>query len=187
MRIDRSIISTRFACDLAACKGACCTFPGGSGPPVHEDEIPIIEEAWKAVRPLLPAEHRREGDLYGLIVEDGEDLTLRCYDDRACIFVTYENDVAVCSIQRLHQQGRFDWPKPLSCHLFPIRIRGQRNAQLRLEHFGECAPAFAAGERDDVPLVEFLETPLRRAFGDGIYGELKARSDAHRQNGGGGV
>ncbi len=184
LRVDQNIISTRFACDLAACKGACCTFPGGSGPPVAEDEIPILENAWEAVRDLVPGMHRQEGDRLGLFVQDGEDLTIRCYDHRACLFVMYEKDVAVCSIQKLHQEGQFDWPKPLSCHLFPIRVRGRRHDQLRYEQFSECAPALEAGAEADLPLVDFLETPLKRAFGDGIFTELKKRSDAFHQNGG---
>jgi hypothetical protein len=178
MRIDETIISTRFSCDLAACKGACCTFPGGSGPPVGEEEMPILREAWAAVRALLPAAHRREGELHGIFVQDGEDMTLRCYDDRACVFVMYDGPVALCSIQKLFQEQRFSWPKPLSCHLFPIRIRQHgKNANLRLQHFAECEPGYAAGEREGISLVEFLENPLRRAFGDGFYSALRERSN----------
>ncbi len=177
MRIDQRILSTRFACDLAACKGACCTFPGGSGPPVGEDEMPILETAWQAVRELLPAIHLEEGDRLGLFVKDGEDMTIRCHDHRACLFVMYEKDVAICSIQKLHQEGTFNWPKPLSCHLFPVRIRGRRKDQIRYEEFSECDPALLAGEQDGITLVDFLETPLKRAFGDSVFIELKTLSD----------
>lgn len=176
LRIDRKIISTRFACDLAACKGACCTFPGGSGPPVSEDEVPILEEAWKVVRDMLPPEHVAEVKENGLIVHDGEELTIRCHDQRACVFVIYDGDIAKCSIQELHAQGKFSWPKPVSCHLFPIRVRGKHRDQLRFERFSECAPAFTEGERLDLPLVRFLEVPIRRAFGDAVYLELERRA-----------
>lgn len=107
-------------------------------------------------------------------------MTIRCYDHRACIFVMFDNGVAICSIQKLHQSGAFDWPKPVSCHLFPIRVRGKRRDQIKYEEFSECAPALAAGERDDTALVDFLEIPIKRAFGDSVFVELKARSDAHR-------
>lgn len=177
LRIERSIITTRFACDLAACKGACCTFPGGSGPPVTEDELPLIRKAWDAVRDLIPSIHREEGERHGLIVDDGEELTIRCHDDRACVFVMYEGEVAICSIQKLHNEGRFHWPKPLSCHLFPIRVRGRKRDQLHFERFSECAPAIEAGQRENISLVEFLEVPIKRAFGDDTYAEMKQRSD----------
>lgn len=181
MRIDRSILTTRFSCDLAACKGACCTFPGGSGPPVTEEEIPLIQEAWTAVRDLLPEAHREEGDRLGLIVEDDGELTIRCHDERACVFVMYDKDVAVCSIQKLHMEGRFRWPKPLSCHLFPIRVRGKRRDQLHYERFQECAPALQAGEREDVPMVDFLGGAIARAFGKDFASALSAR--AHEEGG----
>lgn len=176
LRIERSILTAHFACDLAACKGACCTFPGGSGPPVTEDEIPLIEKAWEAVRDMLPPVHRREGDEFGLIVDDGEELTIRCHDERACVFVMYDGDVAVCSIQKLHQLGKFSWPKPLSCHLFPIRVRGRRRDQLHFEHFSECAPAITAGEREQTGLVDFLASALVRAFGVDFTRALQERS-----------
>jgi hypothetical protein len=144
------------------------------------DEMPILEKAWEAVRDLVPGLHREEGDHLGIFVRDGEDMTIRCYDRRACLFVAYEKDVAICAIQKLHQAGAFEWPKPLSCHLFPIRVRGKRHDQIRYEQFSECAPALQAGTRDDISLIDFLEIPLKRAFGDSVFVELKARSDAHR-------
>lgn len=176
LRIDRDILTTRFACDLAACKGACCTFPGGSGPPVTEEELPLIREAWAAVRDLIPDGHREEGDRLGLIVRDEDELTIRCIDDRACLFVMYEGDVAVCSIQKLHSEGRFRWPKPLSCHLFPIRVRGKKRDRLHFERFSECAPALQAGERDGVPLVDFLGEALARAYGPDFAAALSQRA-----------
>lgn len=141
-----------------------------------EDEIPLIEKAWTAVREVLPPAHRAEGDEFGLIVDDGEELTIRCYDEGACVFVMYEGDVAVCSIQKLHQLGKFSWPKPLSCHLFPIRVRGRRRDQLQYEHFSECAPAIMAGERDNVALVDFLESAVTRGFGAEFSLALRERS-----------
>jgi hypothetical protein len=150
---------------------------------VTEDELPVIRKAWEAVRDIIPDIHREEGDGKGLFVEDEDELTIRCYDNRACIFVMYEGDVAVCSIQKLHQEGRFHWPKPLSCHLFPIRVRGKKREQLHYERFSECTPALEAGRRDDIGLVEFLEVPLRRAFGDAFYVGLHERSMSGRENG----
>ena len=169
MRIDRKIISTQFACDLAAFKGACCTFPGGSVAPVLQEEVDILLKAWETVKDRVPDAHRDDVEKMGLFVHDGEDLTLRCHDDRACVFVFFEGDVAKCAIQQDHFEGGFPWPKPESCHLFPIRVRGKKRNQLRFETFSECAPAFTAGETQGMPLIEFLKEPLRRAFGDAFY------------------
>jgi len=136
----------------------------------------MLESAWEAVRDLIPKAHLEEGKRNGIIVHDGEELTIRCLDEQACIFVMYEGDVAKCSIQHLHMQGLFSWPKPQSCHLFPLRIRGRRRDQLRFESFSECAPAHVAGEEQNMPLVRFLEGALTRVFGSSFYDELDRRS-----------
>lgn len=115
----------------------------------------------------------------GMIVHDGEELTIRCHDERACVFVMYDGDIAKCSIQHLHQQGTFPWPKPQSCHLFPVRVRGRKRDQLRFEDFSECAPAFLEGERTGTSLVHFLEDPIRRVFGEEFYHELERRSSIY--------
>ena len=184
MYIDRKIISTQFLCELSSCKGACCTFPGGSGAPVRDDEREILQACWEQVRADVPEEHRREVELYGLFEHDGEELTLRCYDDRACVFVCYDGDVAKCAIQNRYYKGDLDWEKPLSCHLFPIRVRRGKTDRLRFEEFSECRSALDAGREQKLPLVTFLEAPLRRAFGEDFYLRLREKSDAyHGTNG----
>jgi hypothetical protein len=177
LRIERKILTTHFACDLAACKGACCTFPGGSGPPVRPEEAGILEKAWKAFGAQTPLPHRRLVESKGLLVEDDGELTIRCLDERACVFVVYEEGIARCSIQRAYDAGLFSWPKPLSCHLFPLRIRGDK---LRYEHFTECEPALEQGETLKLPLLEFLRTPLIRAFGESVYEGLRQRGHLSR-------
>ena len=177
MRIDQKIISTKFACDLDACKGACCTFPGGSGAPVLPEEEEILLEAWDRVSYRVPDSHREEVRENGLFEHDGEELTLRCVDDRACVFVFFDHDVAKCAIQQEYQEGKYHWPKPESCHLFPVRVRGKRRDQLRFETFSECAPAFVTGRDQDVSLVDFLEEALSRAFGAGFYAGLRRHRD----------
>ncbi len=136
----------------------------------------MLETAWKAVRGLIPESHRQEGDGNGIIVHDGEELTIRCLDERACVFVMYDGEIAKCSIQHLYMQDRFSWPKPQSCHLFPLRIRGKRRDQLRFERFSECAPALIAGEQQRIPLVRFLGEAITRVFGSSFYDELDRRS-----------
>jgi len=178
-------LTTSFACDLHACKGACCTFPGGSGAPVLPEEQETLLNAWQAVSHRVPVAHRDEVRRHGLFVHDGEELTLRCHDDRACVFVFYDEDVAKCAIQQAHVEKAFHWPKPLSCHLFPVRVRGKKRDRLRFETFSECAPAFSAGEEQGVSLVEFLREPLQRAFGDPFYvGLLRHRAEMTDTDGG---
>jgi len=184
LHVDKKILTTTFACDLEACKAACCTFPGGSGPPVLDNEIALIDKAWALVKSRVPLPHRQLVESDGLFVVDEGELTIRCYDERACVFVLYENGIARCSIQKAHDHGEFSWPKPISCHLFPIRVRGKQRDQLRFERFSECDPALDLGKQLDLPLVDFLRDALQRAFGDEAFKALKDRSDALRDGGG---
>lgn len=142
------------------------------------EERETLQAAWDAVSHRVPAVHRDEVRRFGLFVHDGEELTLRCHDDRACVFVFYDGDVAKCAIQQAYFENSFHWPKPESCHLFPVRVRGKKRDRLRFETFSECAPAFVAGEKQEISLIEFLREPLRRAFGDAFYvGLLRHREE----------
>lgn len=174
--IDSRIFSTKFACDLQACKGACCTFPGGLGPPVLEEETEILQRAYDLLRAELPKEHTDVVDTFGLFDHHAKGLYLRCYNQRACVFVTYHGKIAKCSIQQAYQDGRFEWMKPISCHLFPVRASGPHRKHLKFEEFSECAPAIERGETSGIALLDFLEEALVRAFGREHYAALKARA-----------
>jgi hypothetical protein len=169
MRIDEELFSTRFACDLSACKGACCTMPGGSGAPVSESELPLLESAWNIVRHRVPRAHEELVRREGLFVREPEGWTIRCLDHRACVFVIYDGGVAKCSIQQAYQNGEYGWPKPASCHLFPLRVRGASRKLLVYEEYPECAPALERGRKNDIPLYLFLEHAIRRVFGDAFW------------------
>ncbi len=179
--IHPEVLDVKFACDLARCKGACCTFPGGSGAPVDEDEIGILHQAFAAVRHLLPAEHRAIAERDGLFLHDGPRATLRCVNERACIFVMYDGEIAKCAIQHAHAHEGFPWVKPRSCYLFPIRMRRNGYTLLEYERFTECAPALERGKSEDIPLLDFLEKPLRQEIGDEWYDNLREGSPGGRE------
>ena len=163
--IDETITGTYFACDLIRCKGACCTFPGGTGAPVTEDEIPYLERAYPAVKHLLPQEHIDVIEREGIVLGRPGAQYVNCVNDEACVFVMYDGDIAKCAIQHAYYQGTFDWVKPQSCHLFPIRVSGVQHTVLRMESFSECEPAFERGDLENIPLVDFIDGALERAFG----------------------
>lgn len=162
--VDGSVLGTRFACDLKACKGACCTFPGGRGAPLSDDEVGEIERAYPLVRELLPEEHRRTIEQHGLVDGGPGNYATQCMDGNACVFVYYEEGIAYCAFERVHRDGRNAWPKPLSCHLFPIRIR-KDGKEIHYEYFSECEPALERGRTENIPLHQFVAGPLERAFG----------------------
>ena len=176
--MDSSLLTMQFACDLAACKGACCTMPGGSGAPVTETELPILESAWELVRKHVPKAHSTLVERKGLFLRDAEGWTIRCLDHRACVFVLYENEVAKCAIHQAYQRGEFGWPKPASCHLFPLRVRGKRRELLEYEEYPECSPALLRGSKEGMSLYAFLEEPIRRVFGDEYWSVMQAAGDS---------
>jgi hypothetical protein len=162
--LDSRILTTSFACDLQACHGACCTVPGGLGAPVREDEVGMMLKAAEAVRPLLSARHLEVLDAHGPLEGPAGDRTTVCVDGAACVFVIEEGEIALCAIERLYRDGRLSWQKPVSCHLYPIRIDPGSPERVRYEEVPICRGGRQRGERENIRLTDFLREALGRAY-----------------------
>lgn len=174
--VDGALATTHFACDLGTCKGACCTMPGGRGAPLEDAEVDMIAAALPAALDYVPERNRAIIQAQGPIEGQPGDYATRCIDRRDCVFVHYEGDVAKCAIERAFFAGRTTFRKPLSCHLFPIRIDQLFDtAFLRYEQIRECRPALENGAREGVPLYRFLKDAITRAYGEAYYRELAER------------
>jgi hypothetical protein len=180
--VDETIPRIKFACDLSVCKGACCTLPGGSGAPLLDDELIQLESIFPIVRSSLPPEHLAEIAQYGLYEGIPGSYTTMCFNHNACVFVMYENGIAKCSIEKAFHEGKTQWRKPISCHLFPIRIDRDEIHRLRYERISECDPALDRGEREKIRLSEFLKEPLVRAFGLSWYQDFQLRCSIEQNN-----
>ncbi len=167
--VDDRIAHIKFACDIAACKGACCTLPGGKGAPLLDNEVQNLEEVFPVVKSMLPKEHLEAIEQSGLYEGEPGSYTTTCYDNRACVFVFYEGGIARCAIERAFREGKIQWRKPLSCHLFPIRTDGETPNRLRYEWRGECEPALKRGNVERIYLTDFLRDALLRAYGKEWY------------------
>ncbi|MBI3003951.1 MAG: DUF3109 family protein [Ignavibacteriales bacterium] len=167
--IEEPIAGIKFACDLNACKGACCTLPGGKGAPLLDSEIAEIQKAFPVVRENLSLEHLARIEEKGLFEGSEGDYTTPCYKNRACVFVTYENGIAKCSFEKAYLKGDISWRKPLSCHLFPLRVDRLAHDRIRFEFISECGPALDKGNLEDVYLSDFLKESLVRAYGEAWY------------------
>jgi hypothetical protein len=163
--LDPRVLTTLFACDLQACRGACCTVPGGLGAPVREEEVGMMLRAAEAVRPLLSARHLEVLDDRGPLEGPVGDRTTVCVDGAACVFVFDDGGTAFCSIERLYREGRFSWQKPVSCHLYPIRIDPGIPERVRYEEVPICHGGRLRGERENIRLTDFLRVALERAYG----------------------
>lgn len=176
---DSALGTARFACNLGACKGACCTMPGGRGAPLEEPEVALVEGAIAAALPYLSERNRAEIAANGAVEGEPGDRATRCIDDRDCVFVAHTDEgVAICAIERAWQEGKSEFRKPLSCHLFPIRVHELFGGPyLHYEKIDECASGRAHGERTNTPLYKFLREPIVRAFGQEYYDALAAAAE----------
>lgn len=171
--IDGAVATERFACDVGRCKGACCTLPGGRGAPLGDGEIAELEKAFAVVRRTLSARSLAVIASEGLYEGVPGNRHTTCVDDKDCVFVVYEEGVARCAVEMSYFRGEIAWRKPISCHLFPIRVSPDGRT-IRYERIGECLPGVERGEKENVPLFEFLKEPLVRKFGAGWYEEFSA-------------
>ena len=181
---DNAIGSVQFSCDLKACRGACCTMPGGRGAPVLDSEVELIEQSVAAALPYLPPEHAIAIATFGAVEGESGDYATTCLDERDCVFVYREEGIAKCAIERAYFNGETSFRKPISCHLFPIRVEELFGATyLRYEKISECRPALLLGRKQGVPLYRFLEDALTRAFGPEFYAQLAEHLATQKKKG----
>ena len=179
---DDAVATARFACDLGACHGACCTMAGGRGAPITDAEKEAVIAAIPVASPYLSERNRGVIATLGAVEGSPGDWATRCIDDRDCVFVYYEGSVAKCAIERAHFNGQSEFRKPLSCHLFPIRVSEVFGTDyLRYEEIPECRPALANGRKKGVLLYQFLKDALVRAYGEEFYADFAARIEKRKR------
>ena len=171
--ISLDVFEKHFVCDLNACKGACCV-EGDSGAPLLKEEEKILDEIYEAVKPYMRNEGIIEIENQGVAVYDADgDLTTPLVNNKECAFVTFENGITKCTIEKAYLDGKTDFKKPISCHLFPIRIKEYRDFDsVNYEEIKICEPACKCGSELEVPVYAFLKEPLIRKYGEAWYKEL---------------
>jgi len=171
--VSKDIVKTKFTCDLKACKGACCTMKSDFGAPLNADEIDIIEKHLPILKENLKNDSIQEIEKYGFWEKKEDTLMTRSLGDTDCVFVFYEGDIARCSIEKAYNEGKIDFIKPISCHLFPIRISEFGGDILRYEVYDDCKPALENGEKTGLSILEFCEKPIKRAFNNNFYNNIE--------------
>lgn len=167
--VDDAVFQADFCCNLEKCKGACCTLEGGRGAPLEDDEVLEIEKAYPIVKQYLDENNIRAIETTGLYDGTPGDYATNCIEGRECVFVYFEHGIARCSFEKAYLKGEIDWQKPISCHLFPIRIRGFGKDLIRYEQLDECGTGRALGKQQEVRLHDFLKAPLVRKYGETWY------------------
>ncbi len=170
--IDESIPNAHFLCDLKKCKGACCTFPGEYGAPLLDEEIPEIEKCVEAAKEYLSPKSLHILATEGYIQGKPGKYTTVCINHRDCVFVYYQGNIALCALEKAYIDGKTQFRKPISCHLFPIRVGNYGGKFLYYEKIEECEPAMKNGKAQKVKLSESVKEALIRAYGEEWYSKM---------------
>lgn len=182
--ISEEILEKEFVCNLNACKGACCV-DGDAGAPLEKDELAKLEE----LQPVLKKYLRKEG--LEAIAEQGPYTTNELDEHETtlingadCAYVVYdENKTALCGIEEAFNQGETDFKKPVSCHLYPIRIKQYSEfAAVNYDRWEICDDACSLGKELGVPVYKFVKQALIRKFGEDWYRELERVAGEQKQS-----
>ena len=173
--ISSDIAEKMFVCDLEKCKGACCV-EGDLGAPLAESELATLEQIYPIVKPYLSKAGIDAIEKQGLYIKDWEgDYSTTTIDEKECAFAIYDkNKHLKCGIEQAYLDGKTDFKKPISCHLYPIRVTKYDEFEaLNYDRWSICKDACTLGEKLGVPVYQFLKEPLIRAYGLKWYSELK--------------
>ncbi|WP_394747797.1 DUF3109 family protein [Spongiimicrobium salis] len=179
--VSEEIIENDFVCNLNACKGVCCV-DGEAGAPVEDSETEILVDIYKEVKPFLRAEGIAAIEEQGAFIkgEDGEWETPLVNKSECAYVIFSDNGTAKCGIEEAYNQGVVSWKKPISCHLYPIRVTEYTELTAVNYHKWEiCDPACSLGEELQVPIYKFVKEALVRKFGEAWYAELEEVAKAH--------
>lgn len=177
--IAAAVVEESFICNIEKCKGACC-WEGDLGAPLEKNEIAKLDAIYPQVKPFLDADCIKKIETSGTSVfytdmnQQGTNLMM----DGRCVFLVFDNiGAAHCGIERAYKAGATDFRKPISCHLYPIRVSKNEGLGFEALNYDEweiCSPACALGAEKKVRVYEFLKEALVRKYGEEFYNELDA-------------
>lgn len=173
--VSEAIIEKDFVCNLSACKGACC-IDGDAGAPLDKEEVEILKEVYPKVKPFLRPEGIDAIEKQGThITTDFGDLETPLIEGADCAYVIFdEKNTALCGIEEAYNQGEIPWKKPVSCHLYPIRVKQYSEfAAVNYDQWDICDDACALGKELQAPVYKFVKEALIRKFGEDWYLELE--------------
>lgn len=173
--VSEDLIKKEFVCNLSACKGACC-IDGDAGAPLEKEETKILEEIYPKVKPFLRKEGIAAIEKQGTwITSDFDELETPLIDDADCAYVIFDDKgTALCAIEEAYNQGLIDWKKPVSCHLYPVRVKDYSEfAAVNYHKWEICDDACSLGKELQVPVYKFVKQALIRKFGQNWYDELE--------------
>ncbi len=183
--ISDEILEQKFHCNLESCKGSCCV-EGEFGAPLEEKEIAILNDIYPNIKHLLSKEAIDKIEAVGVSQEFKKDKSFQgtaLLDDGKCVFANEDAlGIMRCMIEKAHFEGIIRFKKPISCHLYPIRVSENEEIDLFSVNYDEwdiCAAACSLGEQKKLPLYQFVKDALIRKFGQNFYDKLDGYYQQH--------
>jgi hypothetical protein len=173
--VSEEILQKEFVCNLSACKGACCV-EGDAGAPLDEEEVTLLKEIYPRVKPHLRPEGVEAIEAQGtsIVTVFGEHET-PLVGGKECAYTIFDDSgKALCGIEKAYNNGDIDWKKPLSCHLYPVRLKDYSQfTAVNYNQWDICDDACTLGASLQVPVYKFVKEALIRKFGADWYEELE--------------
>jgi hypothetical protein len=180
--ISDEVVEEQFVCDLTKCKGGCCE-DGDAGAPLDKDELVKLKNVYEAVKPYLTPEGIAEIESRGKYLYEQEfGWVTPTIAGKLCAYGSRDKKGIIrCGIEAAYNDGKTDWKKPISCHLYPIRIKKTKSYEMvnYEPREGLCSPACALGQKLKVPVFAFLKEPLIRKYGEEFYSVIEQVSKEH--------
>lgn len=173
--VSIDLFEKKFVCDLTACKGACC-IEGDAGAPLTFEEVSIMEDDLEKIKPFMRPEGVAAVEETGVFYMDWDNEPVSTLvNEKECAFVTFDDKgTALCAIEQAHKAGKTEFKKPISCHLYPIRVKKYNEfTALNYNEWNICKSACDCGDKLDVKVYKFLKEPIVRAFGEDFFTELE--------------
>ena len=173
--VSLDVVERFFLCDLNKCLGECC-IEGDAGAPITEEEMEtlkrILPDVWDELLPKAQEVIKEKGVAY---VDEEGDLVTQIVDGKNCVFSCYgENGMCYCAIEKKYREGKVDFYKPISCHLYPLRLTEYAQfTAVNYHRWKICKCAEVLGRKEGVRVYQFLKEPLIRRFGAEWYAELE--------------
>lgn len=171
--VSLELLRKKFCCNLKSCLGGCCVY-GDSGAPLTMDETGLLDDHLDSLRPYLRNEGIRTLLEQGMYVADIEnDIVTPLVGGKECAYTVFNNGIAFCAIEKAYREGAIPFNKPVSCHLYPVRIKVYRQyTAVNYDEWEICRPALDEGDKRGIPLYQFLKEALVRKFGQEWFDQL---------------
>ena len=171
--VSEEILEKEFVCNLSACLGACCV-DGDAGAPLDEEETKILAEIYPKIKAYLRPEGIQAIEAQGThIVSEFGELETPLIEGKDCAYVIFDGKTALCGIEQAYNEGIVTWKKPVSCHLYPIRVKEYSDfSAVNYHKWHICSDACALGAELGVPVYQFVKEALVRKFGQQWFDEL---------------